>query len=177
MVSAITSALRPLPDKVHARRRVYGRRSPAPSRARATLRALPRRGSAPLPPLLGVPARAHGEGGPKRNRKPRGASLASRGARGCGQVGAHCGAAAATPRRHRRHRPLAGSERSLPRGVGPGDTDSGQSPPALPAAPSRATEPQNHSTTAARHRRPRCAVPAPSPGRAGPRVTRRGRRG
>lgn len=72
-------------------------------------------------------------------------SLASR--RGCGQVGAHCGAAAATARRHRRRRPLPGAERCLPRGIGPGRYRQ-RTPPALPYLPPPVPRCPRHRTPA-----------------------------
>lgn len=72
-------------------------------------------------------------------------SLASR--RGCGQVGAHCGAAAATARRHRRPDPSRALSGVCPAGSDPGDTDSGHRPPCLTCRPRcravRATEPRH----------------------------------
>lgn len=62
-----------------------------------------------------------------------------------------------------------------PAGREPGDSDSGQPPPLpyLPPAVPRCAAPQDPGTTAAASTAP--PSPAPSPGRAGPRVTRRGR--
>lgn len=174
---------RPLPCKVHARREVHarpwvrGRRTPAPSPVRDILRASPR--------LLPARLRSRcssgclprpGKGDPKRNRKLRRTSPLQ------ADEPTAAGRWALTAGLQRRPRGATGGTdppRALsgvcPAGREPGDSDSGQPPPLpyLPPAVPRRAAPQDPGTAAAASTAP--PSPAPSPGRAGPRVTRRGR--